>query len=133
MSELITSAVLGFFPNLTMLDGVDLTELKAKLAAAKSGDVQPANPAAQTAGVPPPAVPTPVAQVPAADSVPTPLPAADDAVTAQRNEWVAQFSQASGMNTTWSIMCLEKNEWNPEAAWANFNEIRATIPPEAFA
>jgi len=125
--------VLGIFPNLVMLDGVDLTDLKARLAAEKTGGQQPAAVPTQPATVTPQVTTLPAAAMPTPAVAPAPpVPTGDEAVTAQRNEWISQFSQASGMNTTWSIMCLEKNEWNPEAAWTNFNEIRATIPPEAF-
>ena len=130
---LTSSAILGFFPNLNMLDGVDLTELKAKLAGAQIGEIQSADPSLPPSGAPQLPVAAPMPSIPAPITTPGPsAPIPDDAVTAQRNEWIAQFSQASGMNATWSTMCLEKNEWNPEAAWTNFTEIRATIPAEAF-
>ncbi|WWC94780.1 hypothetical protein V866_001629 [Kwoniella sp. B9012] len=45
---------------------------------------------------------------------------------------VAQLSQRTGMNAQFSAMCLEQNSWNFEAALKNFEEIRGTIPPEAF-
>lgn len=45
---------------------------------------------------------------------------------------IAQVHQLTGMNAQFSEMCLVQNEWNVERAVANFNEIRPTIPPEAF-
>ncbi|OCF38158.1 nuclear RNA export factor 1/2 [Kwoniella heveanensis BCC8398] len=45
---------------------------------------------------------------------------------------IAQLSQRTGMNAQFSSMCLAQNGWDFEAAVKNFEEIRGTIPPEAF-
>nr|XP_019044229.1 nuclear RNA export factor 1/2 [Kwoniella bestiolae CBS 10118]OCF23159.1 nuclear RNA export factor 1/2 [Kwoniella bestiolae CBS 10118] len=45
---------------------------------------------------------------------------------------IAQMSQQTRMNAQFSTMCLEQNGWNFEAALKNFEEIKGSIPPEAF-
>ncbi|KAG8983493.1 nuclear mRNA export, poly(A)+RNA binding protein [Tulasnella sp. 427] len=90
-------------------------------------------PASVPASAPPAAGPLPTqAQQPVAVSAePTP-----DAILASlpdvQRSLVIEFQRVTGLNVIWSGRCLEGNQWNPEAALANFNELRPQIPPEAF-
>jgi nuclear RNA export factor len=36
------------------------------------------------------------------------------------------------MNAAYAEMCLQQNAWDLDKAVANFEQIRSTIPPEAF-
>ncbi|WVR07757.1 hypothetical protein IAU60_004800 [Kwoniella sp. DSM 27419] len=45
---------------------------------------------------------------------------------------IAQLTQRTGMNAQFSALCLGQNAWEFEAALKNFEEIRSTIPAEAF-
>lgn len=45
---------------------------------------------------------------------------------------IAQMRQRTGMNEQFATLCLAQNEWHFEQALQNFEEIRSTIPPEAF-
>ncbi|EFX66035.1 hypothetical protein DAPPUDRAFT_332592 [Daphnia pulex] len=51
-----------------------------------------------------------------------------------QQQMVASFSEQSGMNTTWSLKCLEENGWVFDRAAFVFTELKAAnqIPPEAF-
>lgn len=51
---------------------------------------------------------------------------------AQKASLIAAVRQRTGMNAQFSELCLAQNGWDVERAVANFEEIRATIPPEAF-
>lgn len=51
---------------------------------------------------------------------------------AQKASLIAALNQRTGMNAAFSTMCLEQNGWDVDRAVANFEEIRATIPPEAY-
>nr|XP_019010256.1 nuclear RNA export factor 1/2 [Kwoniella pini CBS 10737]OCF49037.1 nuclear RNA export factor 1/2 [Kwoniella pini CBS 10737] len=55
-----------------------------------------------------------------------PLPSSDN------DALITQLSQRTGMNSQFSILCLEQNGWIFDAALKNFEEIKGTIPPEAF-
>lgn len=57
---------------------------------------------------------------------------AGDVEAAQKASLIEQCHQRTGMNAAFSEMCLAQNGWNLDAAVANFESIRATIPPEAF-
>ncbi|KAG8912510.1 nuclear mRNA export, poly(A)+RNA binding protein [Tulasnella sp. 417] len=88
----------------------------------------PAHVPAPAAAAAPPAQalqPVPVASGPAPDAVLAALP------DYQRN-LITEFQRVTGLNVMWSGRCLEGNQWNPEAALANFHELRPQIPPEAF-
>ena len=56
------------------------------------------------------------------------LPVADHAQEAL----VAQLRQRTGMNAQFAGMCLAQNGWDFETALKNFEEIKPSIPPEAF-
>jgi hypothetical protein len=62
------------------------------------------------------------------------LPPTISSKTDLQKEMVKQFSIQSGMNESFSEMCLNQNEWNYEKAAAVFSELREKngIPPEAF-
>lgn len=96
---------------------------------------KPAAPAPAPASVPVPAAaaappiqavqPAPIASEPAPDAILSALP------DYQRG-LITEFQRVTGLNVMWSGRCLEGNQWNPEAALANFHELRPQIPPEAF-
>ncbi|WWC91628.1 uncharacterized protein L201_006574 [Kwoniella dendrophila CBS 6074] len=54
------------------------------------------------------------------------------APAANNDALITQMTQRTGMNAQFSQLCLEQNGWNFEAALKNFEEIKGTIPPEAF-
>lgn len=45
---------------------------------------------------------------------------------------ISQISARTGMNAQYAGMCLVQNGWDLEAAIKNFDEIKASIPAEAF-
>jgi nuclear RNA export factor len=45
---------------------------------------------------------------------------------------VQQLRQRTGMNQDFATMCLTQNGWDFEVALKNFEEIKGTIPAEAF-
>jgi len=49
-----------------------------------------------------------------------------------QNKLCKQFSDATKMNLKYSFECLVKNNWNIERAILDFNNVRATLPAEAF-
>jgi nuclear RNA export factor len=61
-----------------------------------------------------------------------PVAAVGDAEAARRAALIDQCRQRTGMNAAFCEMCLAPNNWDLEAAIANFESIRSTIPPEAF-
>ncbi|WRT70302.1 uncharacterized protein IL334_007300 [Kwoniella shivajii] len=67
----------------------------------------------------PPSIPPPTTSTPAMDA------ASQDAL-------VAQVSRRTGMNAQFSNLCLQQNGWDFEASLKNFEEIRGSIPAEAF-
>lgn len=72
---------------------------------------------------------------PVVGAVPIPavtVTAAPGDEVAQKAAMVDQVHQRTGMNAQFSELCLAQNDWDVERAVANFQEIRATIPPEAF-
>jgi nuclear RNA export factor len=52
----------------------------------------------------------------------------------QQEQMVAEMSSKSGMTFEYSEMALTGNGWNPELAWKNFEQLKATnaLPPTAF-
>ncbi|ORY33515.1 hypothetical protein BCR39DRAFT_520580 [Naematelia encephala] len=52
--------------------------------------------------------------------------------TDPKEAMVRQMMQQTGMNMQFASMCLEQNGWVYDIAVNNFEEIRSTIPPEAF-
>lgn len=58
----------------------------------------------------------------------TAAPASD----AQQAVLIEQCRLRTGMNATYSAMCLAQNGWDLERAVVNFGEIRSSIPAEAF-
>ncbi|RXK37779.1 hypothetical protein M231_04935 [Tremella mesenterica] len=50
----------------------------------------------------------------------------------QKEVLITQLRQRTGMNVTFSTLCLEQNGWDLEIAYKNFEEIRSNIPPEAY-
>ncbi|CAG8366055.1 unnamed protein product [Penicillium salamii] len=52
----------------------------------------------------------------------------------QQEQIVAQMSAKSGMTIQYSEMALVSNNWDAEAAWGNFEQLKAsgTLPPTAF-
>lgn len=51
---------------------------------------------------------------------------------AHKTPLIAAVRQRTGMNANFSELCLAQNGWDVDRAVANFQEIRATIPPEAY-
>ncbi|ORX40664.1 hypothetical protein BD324DRAFT_14152 [Kockovaella imperatae] len=49
-----------------------------------------------------------------------------------RDQLVTQMRTRTGMNAEYAQMCLNENGWDFEKAVANFEVLKATIPPEAF-
>ncbi|ODO05700.1 hypothetical protein I350_04760 [Cryptococcus amylolentus CBS 6273] len=60
------------------------------------------------------------------------LPAVGAPSEAEQQALVAQVSQRTRMNAQFAMMCLAQNGWDLEAAVANFEEIKGSIPQEAF-
>jgi len=55
-------------------------------------------------------------------------PAADPA----QDALVTQLRQRTGMNAQFASMCLAQNGWVFETALKNFEQIKSSIPAEAF-
>lgn len=53
---------------------------------------------------------------------------------ADQQALVASLQGMTGMNPAFSLQCLESNNWNPTAAFANFQELQASgqLPASAF-
>jgi nuclear RNA export factor len=47
-------------------------------------------------------------------------------------EMVTRIRSQTRMNEQFAVMCLSQNGWHYEAALANFEAIKGSIPPEAF-
>lgn len=73
-----------------------------------------------------------------APPAPGPVPAVPGAAPgdeqAQREQLIAQMSAKSGMTPQFSEMALSSNNWNPELAWKNFEQLKvsAYISPLAL-
>ena len=50
----------------------------------------------------------------------------------QKDALIAQLRQRTGMNVSFSTLCLEQNNWDLEQAVRNYEEIKGTIPAEAY-
>jgi len=79
-----------------------------------------------TPGLPPrpalPSVPLPPGTDPLLVNIPEP-----------QRTMVQQLATRTGLTIAFSIQCLEGNGWDPESAFANFEAVKTTIPPEGFA
>ncbi|CAE6480696.1 unnamed protein product [Rhizoctonia solani] len=72
--------------------------------------------------------------------VPAPMPSMEmapmDPILADLSEpqraLMAECAGRTGLNGQYSRMCLEGNGWDLAKALANFEELKATIPPDAF-
>ena len=62
---------------------------------------------------------------------PTPI-AAPTTGDAAKDGLIAQVRQRTGMNFQFTTMCLDNNGWNLETAMKNYEEIKSTIPQEAY-
>jgi nuclear RNA export factor len=45
---------------------------------------------------------------------------------------IEQVRQRTGMNAQFASMCLAQNGWELETALRNYEEIKGSIPPEAY-
>lgn len=45
---------------------------------------------------------------------------------------VEQVKQRTGMNAQYASMCLVQNGWDLDTALRNFEEIKGSIPPDAY-
>ncbi|KAJ5503607.1 Nuclear transport factor 2 Eukaryote [Penicillium fimorum] len=84
----------------------------------------------------PTATPTPPTAAPSgtvAEGYGLPRPGKSD-TQLQQEQMVTQMSAKSGMTFEYSEMALAGNSWNPELAWKNFEQLKATnaLPPTAF-
>lgn len=81
----------------------------------------------------PPAVPAAAPSGNVAEGYGLPRPGKSD-TQLQQEQMVAQMSGKSGMTFEYSEMALAGNGWNPELAWKNFEQLKATnaLPPTAF-
>ncbi|OQE38938.1 hypothetical protein PENCOP_c007G04700 [Penicillium coprophilum] len=84
----------------------------------------------------PTATPTPPTAAPSgavAEGYGLPRPGKSD-TQLQQEQMVTQMSSKSGMTFQYSEMALAGNGWNPELAWKNFEQLKATnaLPPTAF-
>lgn len=72
--------------------------------------------------------PAPVAAAPA------PVVTTGSALSPDQQAMVLRLSTETRMNSEFSLMCLSQNNWNYDAAKANFMQLQAanTIPPDAF-
>lgn len=61
-----------------------------------------------------------------------PLPMVNTGAQVDQGALLAQLRQQTGMNEQFARMCLEQNDWVFERAVLNFEQIKGTIPPEAF-
>ena len=114
-SVLTCSEVIRRFPALEFLDGQPVSALRQHFYPDPSTE-----PATAQGSMPDP--PTAVQG-----------PEASATLAPDREALIHAFSQQSGMNRTWAIMCLEPNGWDGERAWADFLSKKDTIPSEAFA
>lgn len=83
-----------------------------------------------------PNVPAAIPAPSLASALPVPEPQTSASVIdpVLQQQMVASFSEQSGMNTAWSLKCLEENGWVFDRAAFVFTELKAAnqIPPEAF-
>lgn len=103
----------GVTINPTTTNGVPPTDAAVNPAQATS--ILPDQPQSQPAAVIPPG-----------------QPQSQDISQSQKEECINQLRGVTGMNIQYATMCLEGNAWNLEQAWNNFQELKATIPPEAY-
>lgn len=61
-----------------------------------------------------------------------PPPMVNTGAQVDQGALLAQLRQQTGMNEQFARMCLEQNDWVFERAVLNFEQIKGTIPPEAF-
>ncbi|KAK8853149.1 hypothetical protein IAR55_003850 [Kwoniella newhampshirensis] len=73
-----------------------------------------------------------VAIQPPASVAPATAAPVSDIPQAQQEALLAQLSQRTGMNAQFSGMCLAQNGWDFEAAVKNYEEIKTSIPAEAY-
>lgn len=59
-------------------------------------------------------------------------PAGPGGEEAQKASLIAAVRQRTGMNAAFSELCLAQNAWDVDRAVANFQEIRSSIPADAF-
>ncbi|KAJ5483902.1 hypothetical protein N7539_005698 [Penicillium diatomitis] len=111
----------------------------AAIAAGASAPVA-AIPAAPLATLPTPVpaptpapIPAPLAQAGFPPGYGVPGPGKTE-TQVQQEQMIAQMSAKSGMTLQFSEMALSGNGWNFEAAWKNFEELKAsgTLPASAF-
>jgi nuclear RNA export factor len=60
------------------------------------------------------------------------VPAIPSTSATGQAELVAKLRAQTRMNEQFAVMCLDQNGWGYEAALANFEAIKGSIPPEAF-
>jgi len=82
---------------------------------------------------PPPSqiVVTSAAMMPVA-SQPQPIDSVLAAFGEPQRSLIVQCMTKTGLNSDFAKMCLEANGWDIEGAFANFQELRASIPADAF-
>ncbi|GAA94027.1 hypothetical protein E5Q_00674 [Mixia osmundae IAM 14324] len=54
------------------------------------------------------------------------------AITPQQEAMVAEFSRLTRLKSQFAFDCLALNEWDPTRSMTNFEQLRPTIPAEAF-
>ncbi|KAJ2761359.1 nuclear mRNA export, poly(A)+RNA binding protein [Coemansia nantahalensis] len=50
----------------------------------------------------------------------------------EQEEMARALQGATGLNAEWTLRCLENYGWNYQQAMAEFPQVRASLPPEAF-
>lgn len=98
-----------------------------------SPDSQPI-PQAVAPPMPTPIAPAPVAALPGfPEGYGTPAPGKPE-TQVQQEQLIMQISSKSGMTIQYSQMALSGNGWNLDAAWKNFEELKAqgALPADAF-
>ncbi|TRM64263.1 hypothetical protein BD626DRAFT_491278 [Schizophyllum amplum] len=58
--------------------------------------------------------------------------AALDAVPDLQRPMVLELCRRSGLTVSYSVDCLVGNSWDLDRAWANFEAVKGTLPPDAF-
>jgi len=90
------------------------------------GASEPSKPRVSTQPLPASvAAPTPVPQQTTVDPVLASIPE-------PQRSLVVHLSAQTGLNSSFAAQCMEGNGWDMQRAVANFEAVRATIPPEAF-